>query len=58
MDELTEKDIPGAVLNEPLENATVHALRWWLLCRGIQRPSSWKKAQLIWILSIQEEAVS
>ena len=36
LDELTEKDIPGAILNEPLENATVPELKWWLLCRGIQ----------------------
>ena len=47
MAELTEEDIPGAVLCEPLEAATVHSLKWWLLCRGIQCPSSWKKAQLI-----------
>ena len=35
LDELTEKDIPGAILNEPLGNATVPELKWWLLCRGI-----------------------
>ena len=45
--ELTEHDIPGAQLNEPLESATFPALRWWLLCRGVQALSSWKKAQLI-----------
>ena len=45
--ELTESDIPGAILHEPLENATVHSLRWWLLCHGIQAPSSWRKAKLI-----------
>ena len=44
--ELTEEDIPGAVLNEPLESATVHALKWWLLCRDIRVPSSWKKSQV------------
>lgn len=47
LDELTEKDIPGAILNEPLENATVPELKWWLLCRGIQAPSSWRKIKLI-----------
>ncbi len=47
VDELTETDIPGAILNEPLESATVPALRWWLLCRGIRAPTSWKKAVLI-----------
>ena len=38
-DELTENDIPGAILTEPLEKSTVPALKWWLLCRGIQAPS-------------------
>jgi len=47
LDELTEKDIPGTILNEPLENATVPELKWWLLCRGIQAPSSWRKMKLI-----------
>lgn len=47
VDELTESDIPGATLHEPLESATVHALRWWLLCHGIQAPTSWRKAKLI-----------
>ena len=45
--ELTEKDIPGAVLEEPLESVTIPALRWWLLCRGIQVPTSLRKAKLI-----------
>ena len=30
--ELTEDDIPGAKLEEPLESHAVHALRRWLLC--------------------------
>ena len=47
VNELTEKDIPGAVLNEPLENATIPQLKWWLLCRGIQARSPWRKAKLI-----------
>jgi len=45
--ELTEDDIPGAGLSEPLESHTVPALKWWLLCRGIKVPSSWKKQQVI-----------
>ena len=45
--ELAEEDIPGAILNEPLESSTVQALKWWLQCRGIQPLSSWKKSQLI-----------
>ena len=44
---LTEADIPGAVLNDPLECHTVPELRWWLMCRGIKPPHSWKKAQHI-----------
>ena len=46
-DELTKKDIPGAILNEPLENATVPELKWWLLCRGIQARPSWRKMKMI-----------
>ena len=41
--ELTEDDIPGAALSEPLDSHTMPALKWWLLCRGIKVPSSWKK---------------
>ena len=40
---LTPADIPGADLSEPLESHTMPALRWWLLCRGITAPASWKK---------------
>ena len=47
IDELTEQDIPGAALNEPLESVTNHALRWWLLCRGLKASSSWRKNKLI-----------
>ena len=43
--ELSEEDIPSAVI-EP-ENASVSQLKWWLLCRGFESPSSWKKAKLI-----------
>ena len=44
---LTESDIPGAALSEPLEVHTVPALKWCLLCYGIKPPTSWKKPQLI-----------
>ena len=47
VDELSESDIPGAILQEPLENATVPELKWWLLCRGVEVPSSWRKPKLI-----------
>ena len=45
--ELTPSDIPGADLPPPYEQYTVAALRCWLLCRGIQVPTSWRKKQLI-----------
>ena len=45
--QLTEADIPGAALKEPLEQHTVPELVWWLLCRGIRASASWKKPQLI-----------
>ena len=45
--ELTEEDVPGAALKEPLESHTVHALKWWLLCRGEKAPTSCKKAQYV-----------
>ena len=44
---LSEEDIPGAKLIEPLESHNVPALRWWLLCRDIRVPSSLKKAKLV-----------
>ena len=40
---LTEADIPGASLQEPLEVHNVSALKWWLLCHGVQVSSSCKK---------------
>ena len=45
--ELTETDIPGAALKEPFDAHNVTALRWWLQCRGIKAPSSWRKHQLV-----------
>ena len=44
---LEEKDIEGASLEEPLDSKTVPQLRWWLLCHGVQVPTSEKKAALI-----------
>ena len=44
---LVEEDIPGASLTEPFESYTVTELSWWLLCRGISAPKSWKKAQVL-----------
>lgn len=44
---LTERDIPGALLNEPFEIHTIPELKWWLLCRGIQAASTWKKPKII-----------
>ena len=44
---LEPSDIPGAALEEPFEVHAMPALRWWLLCRGIKAPVSWKKKQLI-----------
>ena len=45
--ELTEDDVLGAKLEEPLESITVTALRRWLLCHGIQVQTSMKKSKLI-----------
>ena len=50
--ELSESDIPGASLAEPLESHALPALRWWLQCRGIKVPSSMKKKQVIMRYSI------
>ena len=40
-------DIPGADLSEPFDKHTVPQLHWWLLCRGIKVPTSWRKQQVI-----------
>ena len=40
--ELTETDIPGTTLDEPLDVHNVAALRWWLQCHGIKLVHSWK----------------
>ena len=44
---LTESDIPGAILTESMDRHTMPELRWWLLCRGIKAPTSWKKNRLL-----------
>ena len=44
---LKSKVLRGATLEEPLDSETVPQLRWWLLCHGIQAPSSEKKAAVI-----------
>ena len=44
---LTDEDIPGAKLSKPYIKHTMSALRWWLLCRAIKAPNSWKKQQLV-----------
>ena len=44
---LTEQDIPGSALNEPLDQHTMPELRWWLFCHGIQVTASLSKNQLI-----------
>ena len=46
-DELTEDDVEGAKVEEPLESVTVPALKRWLLCHGIQVPTSLKKSKLV-----------
>lgn len=45
--ELTDADIPGAHLEEPLDSHNVAALRWWLVCRGIKALSTLRKQELI-----------
>ena len=44
---LTAEDIPGAELEEPLARHGVPVLQWWLICRGIKIPLTWRKSQLI-----------
>ena len=44
---LTEQDIRGAALNEPLDQHTTFEQRWCLFCHGIQVTASLRKNQLI-----------
>ena len=44
---LTEVDVPGALLEEPIDKHSIPALKQWLLCRGIEMSSSVRKEQLL-----------
>ena len=44
MVELTEDNIPGAKLTSAMDGYMMFKLKWWLLCRGVKAPNSWKKA--------------
>jgi len=44
---LATDDIPGSKFSEPFNKHTVVELCWWLLCCGIEAPTSWKKARLV-----------
>ena len=37
--QLTEADVPGALLEEPIHKHSIPALKWWLLCCGMQAHS-------------------
>ena len=43
--QLTEVDVPGALLEEPMDKHSIPALKRWLLCRGMS--SSVRKRQLL-----------
>ena len=45
--QLTEVDVPGALLEEPMDKHSIPALKRWLLCRGIEMSSSVRKRQLL-----------
>ena len=42
---LEEDDVQGAVLEDPLDSKTIPQLWWWLLCHGVEAPSSVKTTQ-------------
>ena len=44
---LSESDIPGAYLSEPMDQHTKPELIRWLLCRGIKAPTAFNKKQLV-----------
>ena len=56
--QLMKSDIPGVFRSEPFASHTIPQLMWWLLCRGIRVPTSWKKQQLISKLVIYISAVA
>lgn len=45
--QLTKVDVPGALLEEPMDKHSIPALKRWLLCRGIEMASSVCKGQLL-----------
>ena len=45
--QLTEVDVPGALLEEPMDKHSIPALKRWLLCHGIEMSSSVCKRQLL-----------
>ena len=45
--QLTEVDVPGTLLEEPMDKHSIPALKRWLLCRGIETSSSVHKRQLL-----------
>ena len=45
--EVDDTNVPGALLNEPLESHNTAALRMWLTCHGVKAASSLKKGELI-----------
>ena len=44
---LTEADVPGASLTEPLERQSVPSLRRWLLCHEVEMPCSARKKHIL-----------
>jgi hypothetical protein len=44
---LTAADIPAAELSGPWDKHPVATLKWWLLCRGIEVPTSIRRKELI-----------
>ena len=44
---LTEDDVPGSSLSEPMEEQNVLALKWWLLCYDVEVASNIRKKQLL-----------
>ena len=45
--QLTEVDVPGALLEEPMDKHSIPASKRWLLCHGIEMSSSVRKRQLL-----------
>ena len=45
--QLTEVDVPGVLLEEPMDKHGIPALKRWLLCCGIEMSSFVCKMQLL-----------